>query len=182
MTQAPSVDGICRWWMDIRVGGSASEAVQAFRAAIDLLESQGGDMITARIGAHHGLGFALRDAGRPEQSIGAALTAITPADPLPHKALSVSFQHGGHVPQTEAAPAPARVLKWKIQLQSPPGEPPPDHRPPAQVLIAHYPPAEEPPARHPPAKEPPGEDPPPKQEPPAKEPPVQDPPSRDNRL
>jgi hypothetical protein len=50
-----------------------------------------------------------------------ALTALTPSDPLAHTALSISLQHAGHVPQAEAA-AHARVLEWKIQLQSPPGE------------------------------------------------------------
>ena len=75
------------------------------------------------IEAHHGLVRALRDAGRLEQSVGAALalTALTPADPLAHTALSISLQTAGHVPEAEAAAARARVLEWKIQLQSPPG-------------------------------------------------------------
>ena len=76
----------------------------------------------AHIEAHHGLVRALRDAGRLEQSIGAALalTALTPGDPLAHTALSISLQQAGHIPQAEAAAAKARVLEWKIQLQSPP--------------------------------------------------------------
>ena len=49
-----------------------------------------------------------------------ALTALTPADPLAHTALSISLQTAGHVPEAEAAAARARVLEWKIQLQSPP--------------------------------------------------------------
>jgi len=75
------------------------------------------------IEAHHGLVRAHRDAGRLEQAVGAALalTALTPADPLAHTALSISLQTAGHVSEAEAAAARARVLEWKIQLQSPPG-------------------------------------------------------------
>lgn len=159
VTKAPSVEELCQRGMDLLAGGSAAEAAQAFRAAIDLGESQAGDMTTARIEAHHGLIRALRDAGRLEQSIGAALAlmAISPADPLTHTALSISLQRAGHVPEAEAAAARARVLEWRIQLQSPPEESPPDHHPPAK----------EPPAQHLPAEEPPSED-LPKQEPPVR--------------
>lgn len=148
--------------MDLLSGGSAAEAAQAFRAAIYLGESQAGNMTTARIEAHHGLVKALRDAGRMEQSIGAvlALTAIAPADPLAHTALSISLPRAGHVPEAEAAAARARVLEWKIQLHSLPG---------------HNPPAKDPPAQDPPAEEPPSDD------LPKQEPPVQDPPARDAR-
>ena len=75
------------------------------------------------IEAHHGLVRAHRDAGRLEQAVGAALalTALTPADQLAHTALSISLQTAGHVSEAEAAAARARVLEWKIQLQSPPG-------------------------------------------------------------
>ena len=99
--------------------GSAAEAVQSFRAAI-----------AADPGfyeAHHGLIRALRDAGRLEQSIAAALAliALTPNDPLAHTALSISLQQAGHVPEAEAAAARARILEWKAELQSPPvGEAP----------------------------------------------------------
>jgi hypothetical protein len=57
-----------------------------------------------------------------EQSVAAALalTVLTPGDPLAHTALSISLQHAGHVPEAEAAAARARVLEWKIQLQSEP--------------------------------------------------------------
>jgi hypothetical protein len=112
--------------MDLLAGGLAAEAAQTFRAAIDLGESLGGDLTAVRIEAHHGLVRALRNAGRLEQSIGAALalTAITPADPLAHTALSISLQNAGHVPEAEAAAARARVLEWKIQLQSPPEKDP----------------------------------------------------------
>ncbi|MGH9591731.1 MAG: hypothetical protein ACRD5L_01475, partial [Bryobacteraceae bacterium] len=67
---------------------------------------------------------ALRDAGLLEQSVGAALalTALMPADPLAHTALSISLQTAGHVPEAEAAAARARVLEWKLQLLSPPEE------------------------------------------------------------
>jgi len=92
--------------------GNSLGAVQSFRAAI-----------AADPGcfeAHHGLIRALRDAGRLEQSVGAALalTALTPTDPLAHTALSISLQQAGHIPEAEAAAAKARILEWKIQLQS----------------------------------------------------------------
>jgi Flp pilus assembly protein TadD len=118
----PSIDELCQNGMDLLVAGSPAEAAEAFRAAIALGEQLGGPMTTAHIEAHHGLVRALRDAGRLEQSIGAALalTALTPGDPLAHTALSISLQQAGHVPQAEAAAAKARVLEWKVQLQSPP--------------------------------------------------------------
>jgi Flp pilus assembly protein TadD len=100
--------------MDLLAAGSAAEAAVVFRAAI---EADPG-----HVEAHHGLVRALRDAGRLEQSVGAALalTALTPADPLAHTALSISLQTAGHVPEAETAAARARVLEWKIQLQTPP--------------------------------------------------------------
>ena len=123
--------------MDLLALGSPADAAEAFRAAIALGESQGGPMAAAHIEAHHGLIRALRDAGRLEQSIGAALalTALTPGDPLAHTALSISLQQAGHIPQAEAAAAKARLLEWKIQLLSPPEEsslpqvPPPEPKP-----------------------------------------------------
>jgi len=92
------------------------QAAQAFRAAIAA--------DPAYYEAHHGLIRALRDAGRLEQSIAVALAlvALTPHDALAHTALSICLQQAGHVPQAEAAAARARVLEWKIQLQSPPQE------------------------------------------------------------
>ena len=70
--------------------------------------------------AHHGLIRALRDAGRLEQALAAALAliALTPNDPLAHTALSISLQQAGHVPEAEAAAARARILEWKAELQS----------------------------------------------------------------
>jgi Flp pilus assembly protein TadD len=102
--------------LDLLAAGSPGEAAQAFRAAMAADPDN--------VEAHHGLVRALRDAGRLEQAIGAALalTALTPGDPLAHTALSISLQRAGHVPEAEAAAARARVLEWKIQLQSPPGE------------------------------------------------------------
>ena len=100
--------------------GSSLEAADAFRAAI----AAGQMNPEAHIEAHHGLVRALRDAGQLNQSVAAAmaLTALTPADPLAHTALSISLQAAGHVPQAEAAAARARILEWKIQLQSLPAE------------------------------------------------------------
>ena len=98
--------------LDLLAQGSSAEAVKAFRYAIEA------DF--ANYEAHHGLVRALRDAGRLEQSIAAALalTALTPDDPLAHAALSISLQHAGHVPEAEAAAARARILEWKLELQS----------------------------------------------------------------
>lgn len=102
--------------LDLLADGSPGDAARAFRAAIDA--------DPAHMEAHHGLVRALRDAGRLEQAVGAALalTALTPNDPLAHTALSISLQHAGHIPEAEAAAARARILEWKIQLRSPAGE------------------------------------------------------------
>ncbi len=112
-TDIPSADKLCQRGMDLLAAGRAAEAAEAFRAAIAADEGH--------VEAHHGLVRALRDAGRLEQSVGAALalTSLTPADPLAHTALSISLQTAGHVPEAETAAARARVLEWKIQLESP---------------------------------------------------------------
>jgi len=117
-----NVEELSQRGMDLLAAGSPADAAEAFRAAIEKAESEGSPMTTACIEAHHGLIRALRDDGRLEQSIGAALalTALTPGDPLAHTALSISLQQAGHIPQAEAAAAKARVLEWKIQLLSPP--------------------------------------------------------------
>ena len=128
------VEEYCGQGIDLLAAGSPTEAAEAFSAAIAAGESLGGPMSQAHIEAHHGLIRALREAGKLEPSIGAALalTALTPNDPLAHTALSISLQHAGHVPQAEAAAAKARVLEWKQQLMSSPEEstlpqvPPPD--------------------------------------------------------
>jgi tetratricopeptide (TPR) repeat protein len=100
--------------LDLLAAGLPLEAAQDFHAAIAADPEY--------FEAHHGLVRALRDAGRIEQSIGAALalTALTPNDPLAHTALSISLQRAGHIPEAEAAAAKARILEWRIQLQSPP--------------------------------------------------------------
>jgi Flp pilus assembly protein TadD len=100
--------------MELLAAGSPDEAAQTFRAAIEA--------DPAHMEAHHGLVRALRDAGQHEQSVAAALalTVLTPNDPLAHAALSISLQHAGHVPEAEAAAGRARILEWKVQLQSPP--------------------------------------------------------------
>jgi hypothetical protein len=51
-----------------------------------------------------------------------ALIALAPDDPLAHTALSISLQCAGNIPEAEAAAARARVLEWKLQLQSTPDE------------------------------------------------------------
>lgn len=104
--------------LDLLAAGSPAKAAEAFRAAIATDETN--------YEAHHGLVRALRDAGRLEQSVGAALalTALTPHDPLAHTALSISLQTAGHVPEAEAAAARARVAEWRILLKKQPGEEP----------------------------------------------------------
>jgi Flp pilus assembly protein TadD len=100
--------------VELLAAGCPAEAVETFRKAI------AADPVHYE--AYHGLVRALRDTGQLEQSIATALalTALTPNDPLAHAALSISLQNAGQVPEAEAAAARARVLEWKIQLQSPP--------------------------------------------------------------
>lgn len=112
-SSASKAETLSQQGLDLLAGGSPVKAAGAFRAAIAADPEY--------YEAHHGLIRALRDAGRPEQSVAAALalTALTPADPLAHTALSISLQAAGHVPEAEAAAARARILEWKIQLQAP---------------------------------------------------------------
>ena len=113
-TNHPIAEELSQSGLDLLAAGEPSRAAQAFRAAIAA--------DPAHFEAHHGLIRALRDAGHLEQSVGAALalTALTPADPLAHTALSISLQTAGHIPEAEAAATRARILEWKLQLQSPP--------------------------------------------------------------
>jgi len=108
-----AAEELCQEAMDQLARGDAAGAVEKFRAAIAA--------DSGYFEAHHGLIRALRDGGRLEQSIGAALalTALTPDDPLAHTALSISLQQAGHIPEAEAAASRARVLEWKAQLRSP---------------------------------------------------------------
>lgn len=109
-----SAEHLSQQGIELLAEGRAPEAAQAFRAAIAADEHY--------YEAHHGLIRALRDAGQLEPAIGAALalTALTPNDPLAHTALSISLQTAGHVPEAEAAATRARILEWKVQLQSAP--------------------------------------------------------------
>jgi len=111
-----TADALSQRGMELLAAGSPQEAAQAFRDAIAA--------DPAHVEAHHGLVRALRDTGKLDQSIAAALalTVLTPSDPLAHTALSISLQHSGRIPEAEAAAGRARILEWKIQLQSPPGE------------------------------------------------------------
>ncbi|HEY3705072.1 MAG TPA: tetratricopeptide repeat protein [Terracidiphilus sp.] len=112
-TGRQSAEDLSQHALDLLAAGSAAEAARAFRAAIAADEHY--------YEAHHGLVRALRDAGQLENAVGAALalTAMTPQDPLAHTALSISLQTAGHIPEAEAAAARARILEWKVQLQSP---------------------------------------------------------------
>ncbi|WP_162601193.1 tetratricopeptide repeat protein [Occallatibacter savannae] len=107
-----AAEELCQRATDQLAAGDAPAAVETFRAAIAAHPNY--------FEAHHGLIRALRDAGRLEPSIGAALalTALTPDDPLAHTALSISLQQAGHIPEAEAAAARARILEWKAQLRS----------------------------------------------------------------
>ena len=112
--EAPNAASLFERGLELLSAGSPSEAAHAFRAAVaadpDFVE------------AHHGLVRALRDAGRLDQSVAAAmaLTVLTPNDPLAHTVLSISLRQAGYLPQAEAAAARARILEWKMQLKSPP--------------------------------------------------------------
>ena len=113
-SDTPTADAHSERGLELLAAGEPAEAAQAFRTAIDA--------DPAHVEAHHGLVRALRDTGRLEPAIAAALalTALTPNDPLAHTALSVSLQTAGHIPQAEAAAARAKVLEWKLQLKDPP--------------------------------------------------------------
>jgi Flp pilus assembly protein TadD len=115
-----TAETLCEQGLDLLAEGRADEAATAFRAAIHADEHC--------FEAHHGLIRALRDAGRLEPSIAAALalTALTPDDPLAHTALSISLQTAGHVPEAEAAAGRARILEWKRELRA---TPPPEAGP-----------------------------------------------------
>jgi len=115
-TNTRTADALSQRGMELLAAGSPEEAAQAFRAAIQADPTH--------VEAHHGLVRALRDAGKLDQSIAAALalTVLTPSDPLAHTALSISLQHSGRVPEAEAAAGRARILEWKIELQSPPAD------------------------------------------------------------
>jgi Flp pilus assembly protein TadD len=108
-----AAEELCQRAMDHLAAGDAAGAIESFRSAVAADPNY--------FEAHHGLIRALRDAGRLEPSIAAALalTALTPDDPLAHTALSISLQLAGHIPEAEAAAARARVLEWKAQLRSP---------------------------------------------------------------
>lgn len=99
---------------DLLAGGRPVEAVKAFRAAIASHEKY--------LDAHHGLVQALRDAGRLEQSIAAAmaLTTLNPNDPDAHTELSLSLRRAGHIKEAEAVSACARVLEWSLELHMAP--------------------------------------------------------------
>jgi tetratricopeptide (TPR) repeat protein len=118
VTDSPTPDSLFHRGLDLLAAGSPAQAADAFRAAIAADPNN--------VEAHHGLIRALRDAGQPNQSVGAAmaLSVLTPNDPLAHTALSIALQHAGHIEQAEAAAARARILEWKVQLQSAPGQDP----------------------------------------------------------
>jgi Flp pilus assembly protein TadD len=110
---AQNADALSQHGIELLAENRPAEAAQVFRQAI--VADPG------HVEAHHGLVRALRDEGKLELSVTAALalTVLTPDDPLAHTALSISLQTAGHVPEAETAAARARILEWKVQLQSP---------------------------------------------------------------
>lgn len=116
VTDTHTPDSLAQRGLDLLAEGLPAQSAQAFRAAIAA--------DPGHVEAHHGLIRALRDAGQLNHSVAAAmaLTALTPNDPLAHTALSIALQHAGLIPQAEAAATRARILEWKLQLQSPPGQ------------------------------------------------------------
>ena len=111
-----TADSLSQRGLDLLAANQPAEAAQSFNAAIAANPTH--------VEAHHGLIRALRDAGQSDRSIAAAraLTILTPNDPLAHTALSISLQNAGQIPEAEAAAGRARILEWKLQLQSTPGE------------------------------------------------------------
>jgi tetratricopeptide (TPR) repeat protein len=96
---------------ELLAGGRPAEAVQAFRAAIASNENY--------FEAHHGLVAALRDSGRLEQSIAAAieLTLLSPNDPRAYATLSTSLQCAGHTKEAQGAADRAKIVQWSIELR-----------------------------------------------------------------
>jgi Flp pilus assembly protein TadD len=115
-TDTLRASALCESGLDLLAANSPAEATLAFRQAVAA--------DPACIEAHHGLIRALRDSGQFEPSVAAALalTVLTPNDPLAHTAFSISLQAAGHIPQAEAAAGRARILEWKLQLQSAPSQ------------------------------------------------------------
>jgi Flp pilus assembly protein TadD len=108
-------DQLSQSGVDALAAGDTIAAAQAFREAI------AADPF--HIEAHHGLIRALCDGEQFEAAVAvaAALTALTPSDPLAHTSLSIALQKAGHVPEAEAAAGRARILEWKLQLAADPG-------------------------------------------------------------
>lgn len=102
--------------MDLLAAGKPQDAIEAFRLAM----AADGNYFEA----YHGMIRAMREAGRAEQAIATALAliALTPKDPLAHTALSIALRDAGQIPEAEAAAGRARVLEWKMQLESPPDQ------------------------------------------------------------
>jgi tetratricopeptide (TPR) repeat protein len=112
--ESQTPDMLAQRGLDLLASGEPVEAARAFEAAIVI--------DPGHVEARHGLVRALRDAGQLDRSIevAVALTILTPSDPLAYAALSISLQHSGQIQEAEAAAGRARILEWKVQLQSPP--------------------------------------------------------------
>lgn len=106
-------DALVQRGHDLLGSGAPLDAARMFRAAIAADEGH--------VEAHHGLVRALREGGRLERSIGAALalTVLTPRDPRAHAALALSLRQAGNVREAETAAARARALEWKSALETP---------------------------------------------------------------
>jgi Flp pilus assembly protein TadD len=113
---SPEPETLALRGVNLFAAGDLAGAEQAFREAIAAN--------SGHIEAHHGLVRVLGDAGQLEEAVVAAkvLTEITPNDPLAHTSLSIALQRAGHIPEAEAAAGRARIMEWKQQLASSPGE------------------------------------------------------------
>lgn len=108
--QAPA-DSLAQRGRELLAAGKPAEAVRAFRAAIAADSNH--------VEAHYAMVRALREAGRLEASIAAALalTVLTPQSPQAHSALALSLRTAGHIHEAETAARRARLLEWKEQLE-----------------------------------------------------------------
>ncbi len=70
--------------------------------------------------AWHGLIRILQDCGQLEEALQMALRLadLQPDDVLVHTRLSILYQMQGKIAEAEAESAKARVLGWKLELQS----------------------------------------------------------------
>lgn len=98
--------------VDAMADANLTAAAELFRAAIEEDDTF--------LDAWHGLIRTLQDAGRLEEALQMALrlAQLEPDDVLVHTRLSILYQMQGKISEAEAESAKARVLGWKLELQS----------------------------------------------------------------